>query len=212
MIRLIIADDHALFRAGLKRLLEAEEDMSVVGEAGAGKEVVKLCREIEHDVVVLDFALPDIDGLEAARQIKAANQEAKILIVTMYDNEEYAIRFLQTGVRGFIVKETSPEELPDAVRKVAAGKVYITSSIMEKIALRHNQEVSENPVSSLSDRELQVMLKLAAGGALAEISEELGISMSTVKTYKTRIMEKLALRNVSDLTRFAIRYDLVDKY
>lgn len=212
MIKLIIADDHALFRAGLKRLLESEEDMCVVGEAGTGKDAVKLCREVAHDVVVLDFALPDIDGLEVARQVKAADPDEKILIVTMYDNEEYAIRFLQTGVRGFIVKETSPEELPDAVRKVASGKVYITPSIMEKIALRHHQDPAENPVSILSDRELQVMLKLASGSALVEISEELGISMSTVKTYKTRILDKLDLRNISDLTRFAIRYDLVDKY
>ena len=211
MIRIVLADDHALFRAGLCRLIEAEEDMQVVGQAGTGREAVALCDTLAPDVAVLDFAMPDMDGLEATKQIVAANKRARVLIITMYDNEEYAIRFLQAGASGFIVKETSPEELPAALRKIASGKVYITPSIMERIALRHHQFQKENPVSLLSDRELQVLIKLARGRTTSEISEDLALSVSTVKTYKTRIFEKLGLRNVSDLTRFAIRYNLIDR-
>lgn len=211
MIRIVLADDHALFRAGLKRLIEAEEDMQVVGEAGDGRQAVALCAEHKPDVAVLDFAMPDMDGLEAAKQIIADNKKARVLIITMYDNEEYAIRFLQAGASGYIVKETSPEELPAALRKVASGKVYITPAIMERIALRHHQFQKDNPVSLLSDRELQVLLKLARGRTTNEISDDLSLSVSTVKTYKSRIFEKLGLRNVSDLTRFAIRYSLIDR-
>ena len=211
MIRIVLADDHALFRAGLCRLIEAEEDMQVVGQAGTGREAVALCDTLAPDVAVLDFAMPDMDGLEATKQIVAANKRARVLIITMYDNEEYAIRFLQAGASGFIVKETSPEELPAALRKIASGKVYITPSIMERIALRHHQFQKENPVSLLSDRELQVLIKLSRGRTTSEISEDLALSVSTVKTYKTRIFEKLGLRNVSDLTRFAIRYNLIDR-
>jgi two-component system, NarL family, invasion response regulator UvrY len=212
MIRIVLADDHALFRAGLRRLLEAENDMQVVAEAGNGREAVRLAKEHKPDVAVLDFAMPDIDGLEATKQILAHNGRARILIITMYDNEEYAIRFLQAGVAGFIVKETSPEELPAAIRKIADGRIYITPSIMERIALRHHQSQKDNPVAQLSDRELQVLIRMAIGRSVAEISDELGLSVSTVKTYKTRILEKLNLRNVSDLTRFAIRYGLIDKF
>jgi two-component system, NarL family, invasion response regulator UvrY len=212
MMKIVIADDHALFRAGLRRLLEAERDMEVVGEAGTGREAVRLCAELKPDVAVLDFAMPDTDGLEATKQIIAANKRAKVLIITMYDNEEYAIRFLQAGAAGFIIKETSPDELPAALRKVMSGKVYITPSVMEKIALRHHQFQKENPVSMLSDRELQVLIKLARGGVVSEISEDLKLSVSTVKTYKTRILDKLGLRNTSDLTRFAIRYGLIDRF
>jgi len=211
MIRIVLADDHALFRAGLSRLIEAEEDMEVVGEAGTGRDAVSLCAEHKPDVAVLDFAMPDMDGLEATKQIIADNKKARVLIITMYDNEEYAIRFLQAGASGYIVKETSPEELPAALRKVAGGKVYITPSIMERIALRHHQFQKDNPLSMLSDRELQVLLKLARGRTTNEISDDLSLSVSTVKTYKSRIFEKLGLRNVSDLTRFAIRYSLIDR-
>lgn len=212
MIRLVITDDHALFRAGLCRLVEAEEDMEVVGEAGTGREAIAVCRDRSPDVVVMDFAMPDIDGLEATRQIVSANKNSRVLIITMYDNEEYAIRFLQAGASGFIIKETSPDELPRAIRKVANGKVYITPSVMEKIALRHHQSGADNPVSLLSDRELQVLIELARGRTTNEISNDLNLSASTVKTYKTRILDKLSLRNVSDLTRFAIRHGLIDKF
>lgn len=211
MIRIVLADDHALFRAGLCRLIEAEDDMQVVGEAGTGREAVSLFRKLKPDVAVLDFAMPDIDGLEAAKQILSQDKNARILIITMYDNEEYAIRFLQAGASGYIVKETSADVLPEALRRVAGGRVYMTPDLMEKLALRHHQSHSGNPVSQLSDRELQVLTHLARGRTVNEISEDLNLSASTVKTYKTRIIEKLSLRNVSDLTRFAIRYGLIDK-
>ena len=211
MINILLADDHALFRAGLRRLIEAEDDMAVVGEAGTGREAVQLFQQVQPDVAVLDFAMPDIDGLEATKQIMAASPGARILIITMYDNEEYAVRFLQAGASGYIIKETSADTLADALRKVASGKVYMTPSIMEKIALRHHQAHQDNPTSLLSDRELQVLTKLARGRTVSEISEDLNLSASTVKTYKARITEKLGLRNLSDLTRFAIRYGLIDK-
>ncbi|MEW6203614.1 MAG: response regulator transcription factor [bacterium] len=207
-----MADDHALVRAGLCRLLEAEPDIKVVGECGTGRETVKLCEKKKPDVVVLDFAMPDIDGFEVTRQIVALKKPIKILIITMYDNEEYAIRLIQAGASGFIVKGTSPEELPVAIRKVASGKTYITPYILDGMVFRKFKSNKENPVSLLSDRELQVLFRLARGRTTREISDELSLSISTVETYRSHILDKLNLRNNSDITRFAIRYELIDKF
>lgn len=212
MIRIVIADDHELVRAGLRRLLESEEDISVLAEAGSGRDAVALCREHKPELALLDFAMPDLDGIEATRQIVAEKLGTRILILTMHDNEEYAIRLIQAGASGFILKGTSPDEMITAIRKVACGKTYITPSIMEAMTFRTFQEGADNPLAQLSDRELQVLIRLARGHINKEISEELCISVSTVETYRKRIFDKLGLRNLSDITRFAIRYGLIDQY
>ena len=212
MIKLIIADDHAIVRAGIRRLLESDSDIEVLGEAGTGREAVALCEKCRPDVAVLDYDMPEMDGLDATREIISRYPGVRVLILTMFDSEEYAVRLIQAGALGFIIKGTNPDELLCAVKKVAEGKSYISPTLMEKVAFFRSQGDRENPISSLSDRELQVLVRLARGKVVREISDELSLSPSTVETYRRRILEKLDLRNVSDLTRFAIRFNLIDTY
>jgi two-component system invasion response regulator UvrY len=209
MIRVLIVDDHTLVREGLRRLLEGEKDIQVIGETGSGHDAVRLCRELHPDVVLLDYGLPDMDGLETTRQIVALNSSVRILVVTMHASEEYATRLIQAGASGFMVKVAPTDELLAAIRKVARKGVYVTQSIMEKMVGRIGQVQEEKPESVLSNRELQVLLRLSRGASSREVSEELNLSLSTVETYRSRILEKLNLRNNSDITRFAIRRGLI---
>ena len=211
MIRLLVADDHALVRGGLCRLLESKEDIQVVAEAGNGHEAVSLCREHKPDVVLLDLDLPDIDGLEVTRQIMSFQPGVRVLILTMHDSEEYANRAIQAGAAGFIIKGVSPKELPEAVRRVAAGNTYITPSIMERMIMRRINH-DDNPLERLSERELQVLVKLAQGKEIRDITDELSLSPSTVGTYKKRIFEKLEFNNMAELIRFAMKNKLIDNF
>jgi DNA-binding NarL/FixJ family response regulator len=210
MTSILVVDDHTLVRDGLCRLIEGERDLEVAGQTGSGHEAVKLCREKEPDLVLLDYGLPDLDGLETTRQIAALGLRTRILILTMHANEEYATRLIQAGANGFLVKAASTEELLAAIRKVAQRGVYVSPAIMEKMVVRVGQPRGETPESSLSDREMQVLLRLARGATTREVSESLHLSVSTIETYRSRILEKLNLRNNSDLTRFAIRRGLID--
>ena len=210
MIRILVVDDHTLVRAGLCRLMDGEDDIEVVGQTGSGRESVGLSRDLKPDVVILDYSLPDMDGLETASQILSQKTGAKILILTMYANEEYAIRLIRAGASGFVVKGASPEELLTAVRKVARGGTHISPAILEKMVGRMGKSEKETPESALSDREIQVLVRLAKGATTREVSDELHLSVSTVETYRSRLLEKLNLRNNSDLTRFAIRRRLID--
>jgi two-component system, NarL family, invasion response regulator UvrY len=210
MIKILVVDDHTLVRDGLCRLIEGEKEMQVVGQAGSGHEAVRLCREIKPDLVLLDYQLPDIDGLETTQQIVALGLGTRILILTMYANEEYATRLIRAGAGGFLVKAASADELLAAIQKVANKGIYVSPAIMEKMVSRVGQSQEEKPESSLSDREMQVLLKLAKGETTREVSTNLNLSVSTVETYRGRILEKLNLRNNSDITRFAIRRGLID--
>jgi len=210
MIRLLVVDDHTLVRAGLCRLLESEPDMEIVGQTGSGQEAVSLANSLKPDVIVLDFNLPDIDGLETTERVVAADKGIRILILTMYANEEYAIRLIRAGASGFIVKGASTDELVTAVRKVAQKGTYVSAAIQEKMVGRLGRADETSPESALSNREMQVLLRLATGAASREVAEELCLSLSTVETYRSRILEKLNLRNNSDLTRFAIRRGLIE--
>jgi DNA-binding NarL/FixJ family response regulator len=210
MIRVLVVDDHELVRTGLCRLLDCEEDIEVVGQSGTGHEAVEICRATKPDLVLLDYSLPDIDGLEATRQILALDTGARILILTMYDNEEYATRLIRAGASGFLIKGASADELLLAVRKLARKGVYVSPSIQEKMITRMGLPPSDTPESLLSDREMQVLLRLARGATTREVSEALNLSLSTAETYRSHILEKLSLRNNSDITRFAIRRGLID--
>lgn len=210
MIRVLVVDDHTLVRAGLCRLLESEDDIEVVGQSGTGIEAVELCGKLKPNVVVLDYNLPDIDGLETTERIVALKSGARVLVLTMYANEEYAIRVIRAGASGFIVKGASTDELIAAVRKVANKGTYVTPSIQEKMLGRIGRHDEDAPESLLSNREMQVLLRLARGAATREVAQELSLSLSTVETYRSRILEKLDLRNNSDLTRFAIRRGLIE--
>lgn len=210
MIRTLVVDDHTMVRAGLCRLLDNESDIQVVGQSGSGREAVQLCREHKPDVVVLDYSLPDLDGLETTRQIVALGLGVRVLILTMYANEEYATRVIRAGASGFIVKVASTDELLAAIRKVSQKGVYVSPSIMEKMVGRMGQPKEDVPEAVLSDREMQVLIQLARGATSREVSKALSLSLSTIETYRSRILEKLNLRNNSDMTRFAIRRGLID--
>ena len=209
MIRVLIADDHELFRAGLRLLLETKQDIEVAGEAGAGHETISLCLELKPDVVLLDLDLPDLDGIEVTRRLLHKLPDLRILVLTMFDSEDYAQRLLNEGAAGYMVKGTSPGELPDAIRKVAAGGAYVTPSISDRITARSAAARDGDILSALSTRELQVLIKIAAGQSVSEIARDLQLSSKTVETYKARTMNKMRLRNVSDMTRFALQHGLI---
>jgi DNA-binding NarL/FixJ family response regulator len=210
MIRVLVVDDHTLVREGVCRLLEGQEDLHVVGQAGSGREGVRLCRELRPDVVVLDYSLPDIDGLEATRQIVAAHTGTRVLVLTMHASEEYAARVLGAGGAGFVVKVAAAEELVAAVRKVAAAGVYVSPSLVDRVLGRIHPGLETPPEAALSDRELQVLILLASGATSREVCGKLALSLSTVETYRSRVLQKLGLRNNSDMTRFAIRRQLIE--
>jgi two-component system invasion response regulator UvrY len=210
VIRVLVVDDHTLVREGLCRLLECEPDIKVVGQTGSGEEAVEQCMQLEPDVIILDYSLPDMDGLETTLNIMSLGTKTRVLILTMYANEEYAIRLIRAGATGFIVKGAPPEELLAAVRKVAGKGTYVSPAVLDKLIGRMGDSQLETPEATLSDREIQVLVKLAKGATTREVSEELHLSISTVETYRSRILEKLNLRNNSDLTRFAIRRRLID--
>lgn len=212
MIKILIVDDHTLVRAGLSRLLDMERDIEVVGQASTGHEAIRFCRDEKPDLVLLDYNLPDLDGLETTRQILAIDRGIRILILTMYANEEYATRLIRAGASGFLVKAASTEELKTAIRKVARKGIYISPAIMEKMVARMGHREVEVPESALSNREMQVLLRLARGKTTREVAESLSLSLSTVETYRGRVIDKLNLRNNSDITRFAIRRGLIDLY
>ena len=212
MIRLIVADDHEIMRAGLRRILDLEQDIEVVADTGSGREAVSLCRELNPGVLLLDLDMPDIDGLEVTRQVRDTAPDVRILVLTMFGHEEYAVRILEAGGAGFAVKGISQKELPEAIRRVAAGGSYVSPSIMEKTFMRKQQLDTENPLAQLSDREVQVFMRLSRGDTLQKISDELCLSDSSVRTYKKRVMDKLGLDSLADLFRFAIRNGLISKF
>jgi len=209
MIRLVVVDDHTIVRSGICRLLDAESDMEVVAQTGSGHEAVRLCDEEKPDVLVLDYGLPDLDGLETTRQIVQLSEAPKILILTMHASEEYATRLIRAGASGFIVKTAPTAQLLDAVRKVSRNQLFVSMPIMEKMVSRVAQPTTDRPESVLSNRELQVLIRLAQGMTTKEVADALHLSTSTVDTYRRRILEKLDLRNNADMTRFAIRRNLI---
>jgi two-component system, NarL family, invasion response regulator UvrY len=210
MIRVLVVDDHELVLAGLCRILDAVADIEIVGSAGSGHQAVALCRTHKPDVVLLDYNLPDLDGLETTQQVIALGLGVRVLILTMYANEEYATRLLKAGASGFIIKDSPTSELLEAVHKVAARGVYVTPSIMDKMVQRIGEPDHLKPESALSDREMQVLTFLARGSLTREVAKTLSLSMSTVETYRSRIMKKLNLRTNADIARFAIKQGLIE--
>ena len=214
MIEILVVEDHTIVRTGLVNLIDAQEDMEVVAETGLGREALTLARDLKPDVVLLDLDLPDMEGIDVTDSLSGTDPEIKILILTMYKSEDIAASVLRAGARGYLVKSSGLDELTKAIRTIAEGRPYIAESIRDKLLM---QQLSpgrngENPVAVLSDRERQVLLGLADGKNMPAIAEKLGISTSTVKTYKQRINEKLGLDNISDYVKFCIRHDLIQKY
>lgn len=211
MIRVLVADDQGVVRAGFCRLIDSEKDMEVVGEAADGREAVELCKKLKPDVAVLDYDMPVIDGLEATRKIVELNQGAKVLILTIFDNKDFALSFIKSGASGYLCKKISAIELLTAVRKVAGGDIYFSTAYKRQEMVRDDASEKKDLHSQLSNREYEIFIRLARGLTMGETANDLNISYSTVKTFKYRIMEKLDTKKISDLTFYAINKGLINK-
>jgi two-component system invasion response regulator UvrY len=210
MIKVIIADDHPIVRAGLKQILSEATDIMVAGEAGSGHELLEqVCREV-FDVVLLDLKMPGMDGLDILKQLKIETPKLPVMILTIYPEANYAMRILRLGASGYLTKESAPQELIHAIRKVHAGGKYISQSLAEKIAFALDTDLDKLPHERLSDREYQVLCAIASGQTVTEIATSFNLSVKTVSTYRTRILEKMALKTNADLTHYAIHNRLVE--
>ena len=210
MIRVLLADDHTLFRDGVRRLLSSEANFEVVAETGRGQEVLGLAKESDPDVVLLDVSMPGRGGLETLADLKDRSPEIKVLMLTVHPEDHFAIRCIKSGADGYMTKDAEPEELIQAIRRVASGRKYITGELAEQLALTVGQDFEEQPHERLSDREFQVMRMIGAGRTVSEIAEELHLSVKTISTYRTRVLEKMNLRNNSEIMQYAIRQELVE--
>ncbi|MBN2808682.1 MAG: response regulator transcription factor [Deltaproteobacteria bacterium] len=211
MIKVLLADDHAIIRAGLARIVEESGDIEVVAEASDGREAVRLALKSVPDVAVIDISMPGLDGLEVAAQLLAAYPGLPIIILTMHEEEQYVIRAVEAGVMGYVTKRSAPEQLVAAIRRVYGGARYLTEEAVEMLALRFAKGTTgKSPLDSLSTRELQVLRQLALGQTNHEIADSYHISVKTVDTYRSRLLKKLNLRNNAELSRFAIQKHLIE--
>lgn len=209
-IRILLADDHSIVLDGLKRILEDCDDLEVVAEAGSGEQAVRMAMEKRPDVAVVDISMPGMDGLEVVARLKDQADEIPVIILTMYEEEQYMFRAIEAGARGYITKRSAPDQLVHAVRRVVAGKRYIPQEMAEAMAGRLSQgSESRSLLDSLSTRELQVLRGLALGSTNKEIASTYDISVKTVDTYRLRLLRKLNLRNNVDLSRFAMQHKLL---
>ena len=210
MIKILIADDHAIVREGLKQIVADTSDMIVTAEASDGHEVLALLSKNNYDVVVLDMAMPGLTGLDILKQIKRETPKLPVLILSVHPEEQYAVRSLKAGASGYLTKESAPDELITAIRKVSMGGKYITSSLAEKLAFELEVDAEKPPHKTLSDREFQVMCMIAKGRTIKNIAEELFLSPKTVSTYRSRILEKMKMKSNEELTHYAINNHLID--
>lgn len=210
MIRVLIADDHAVVREGLKRIVEGTGDISVEGEAGSGEELLRKIGNTPCDVVVMDLAMPGMPGLEVLREIRRRKPQLPILILSMYPADQYAVRTLSDGASGYLHKGDPPSELVKAIRTVVRGRRYISEPVAESLASHVNGTAEKAPHERLSNREFQVLRLLASGQGVSEIARELQLSVKTVSTFRARVLEKLGLAHNAELVRYALEHGLVD--
>lgn len=210
MIRIAIADDHTIVREGLKQLLSATDDLSVVGEAQNGHEVMQRVRELDFDVLLLDLSMPGRSGTDLIKQVHAEKPKLRILVLSMHQEQQYAIRAIRSGAAGYLTKESASAQLVSAIRKVAGGGAFISAEVGELLALGAMPNVDGPVHESLSDREFQVFRLLVSGKSVSEIADLLTLSVKTVSTHKARIMQKMNLHNQTELIRYAIGHGLAD--
>jgi len=210
LIRIVIADDHTIVREGLKQLLTATGEFVVVAEAVDGHEVLAKVRNTDFDVLVLDMSMPGKSGMELIRQVKSEKPKLRIVVLTMHQENQYAVRAIKAGASGYLTKDSASAQLAHAIRKVAGGGAFISAEVAEQLAHLAQGEGETEPHRSLSDREFQVLKLLAAGTSLTAIGDELHLSVKTISTHKSRILEKLGLNNQTELIRYAIAHGLVE--
>ena len=210
MIKVLIADDHPVVRMGMKHILEKDKGILVEDEASNGAEVLKKISKKDFDVILLDISMPGRDGLDVLKQIKEQKPDLPVLVLSMYPEKQYAIRVLKTGASGYLTKKSAPFELITAIRKVSVGGKYISPSVAERLAFYVETNENKNPQETLSNREYQVMCMICAGKSTKEISEELCLSIQSISTYRSRILEKMSLKNNTELILYAVKNNLID--
>ena len=209
-MKVIIADDHPVVRQGLRQMLAVESDLTVVGEARNGQEVVELSRRVPWEVAVLDYNMPGKNGLELIKELRQRYPGRAVLVLSMYPEDRYAVRALKAGAAGYLTKESAPDELVSAIRKVAGGGRYVTPTLGEKLALELEDNRGKPLHETLSDREYQVMWMIASGKTVRQIADELFLSPNTVSTHRTRILRKMNMKSNAELMYYAIAHHLVD--
>ena len=210
MIRIVLADDHAIVREGLKRIVADVPDFSVVGEAADGAGVLQAVRGLEFDVLVLDLSMPGRSGMELIKLVKAEQPKLRILVLSMHQETQYAVRAIKSGASGYLTKESAPAQLEQAIRKIAGGGAYISTEVAEQLALGAMPDAAAAPHESLSDREFEVLRQLAGGASVTEIAAALKLSVKTVSTHKANGMAKMGLANQSELVRYALKHGLIE--
>jgi len=210
MIRVLVADDHPLLRNGIRQVLGQESDVTVMGEAENAEQVLERIDEQGWDVVVLDIAMPGRSGFDALREIRRRRPHLPVLVLSMHSEEQFAIRAIKAGASGFVSKSDAPAEIVRAIRKVVTGKKYVSASLAETLANAIESETHRPAHETLSDREFQVMCRIASGKTVSQIAAEISLSVKTVSTYRARVLEKMNMRTNAELTRYALRTGLVD--
>jgi len=210
VIRIVMADDHAIVREGLKRIVGEVPDLQVVGEAADGTQVMQRVRELDVDVLVLDLSMPGRSGMELIKLVKSEKPKLRILVLSMHQETQYAVRAIKSGANGYLTKETAPALLEQAIRKVAAGGAYISSDVAEQLALGAMPGSEAAPHETLSDREFQVFRLLVSGKSVTEAGNELHLSVKTISTHKANLMQKLGLANQTELVRYAMKHGLAE--
>lgn len=210
MIKILIADDHAVVRRGLRQIINDEPDFEVVAEAQNGQEVMDKIEKSNCDVVVLDITMPDKNGLVVLQEVKAARPRLPILILSMHPEDQFALRALKLGASGYLTKESAPEELVGALRKVTSGGKYISSSLAEQLVSEISSDSPRPSPERLSEREFQVLRMIAQGKTISQIAEDMGLSVKTVSTYRTRLLLKMKMKTNAELVRYAVQHGLVD--
>ncbi len=209
MIRILIADDHAIVRQGLKQIVAGEPDLRVVGEAETAPEVLAFVRAHPCDVVIQDISLPGPDGLTVLTDLKREFPRLPVLVLSMYPAEQFGVRALKLGAAGYLTKKAAPEELVTAIRKVITGGRYITPSLAEQLAAHLTRDESQPLHETLSEREYQVLRMIAAGKKASEIADELALSVKSINTYRARLLEKMGMKSNAELIRYALTYRLI---
>jgi DNA-binding NarL/FixJ family response regulator len=209
-IKILIADDHAIVREGLKQIVAEEKDIVVTGEAGNSEQLMQLLEKEKWSLVILDINMPGKSGLEALKDVKQLYPDLPVLILSMFSEDQYGIRAIKAGASGYLKKVSAPTELVTAIRKIVSGGKYINQPLAEKLAEKFGQKEKELPHDKLSDREYQIMCNIALGKTAEEIARDLLISINTVYTYRNRILEKMSMKSNVELTQYVLRNKLVE--
>ena len=209
-MRILIVDDHAVVRQGIKQIITDMDDPVEVGEAGNGSDAIRMLRDGEWDMVLLDINLPGKNGIEVLKQIKGEWKKLPVLMLSMYSEDQYAMRAIRSGAAGYMTKETAPDELLNAIGKVTRGGRYISAEVAEKLVFDQDEGGDELPHHELSDREYEVLRMIASGNTVSEIAELLTLSVKTISTYRSRILDKMKMKHNAELTHYAIKHELVE--